>query len=150
MGVKYDLVLVPRSQFFEYLRETLYKHMPWSTWKRPVQKKKKINIIFLRKRLLLISLKACNWSGQIFGASASPSSLTKKLAVSPLPLLLMAVSMIPNTECVTIELLLHAAFVADQIRGDTLEPARISTVPVYPVLWRAAGRLSEHNQNGYK
>ena len=26
MGVKYNLVLVLRSQFFEYLRETLYKH----------------------------------------------------------------------------------------------------------------------------
>ena len=38
-GAKYDLVLVLRKQFFEYFRETLYKHMPWSTWKRLVQKK---------------------------------------------------------------------------------------------------------------
>ena len=26
LGVKYDLILILRSQFFEYLRETLYKH----------------------------------------------------------------------------------------------------------------------------
>ena len=38
----------------------------------------------------------------------------------------MAVSMIPKY--VTIELLLHAAFVADEILGDTLEPARIRRI----------------------
>ena len=26
LGVKFDLILILRSQFFEYLRETLYKH----------------------------------------------------------------------------------------------------------------------------
>ena len=33
--------------------------------------------------LLLTSLKACDWSGHIFGASANPRSSTKQLAVSP-------------------------------------------------------------------
>ena len=41
----------------------------------------------------------------------------------PLPLF-MAVSMITNTWYVTLELLLHAAFVADEIWGDMLTPAR--------------------------
>ena len=36
----------------------------------------------------------------------------------------MAVSMIPNTLYVEFELLLHAAFVADEIWGNMLEPAR--------------------------
>ena len=46
--------------------------------------------------LLLTSLKACDCSGHIVGGSASPTSLTKKLAIChPLPLF-MAVSMIPN------------------------------------------------------
>ena len=32
-----------------------------------------------------------------------------------------------HTKCVTFELVLHAAFVADEIWGDTLEPAVVST-----------------------
>ena len=54
-------------------------------------------------------------------------SQKKNWLCNPLPLLFMAVSMIPNTDrsmCVTFELLLHAAFVADETWGDTLEPAR--------------------------
>ena len=58
--------------------------------------------------LFLTSLKACDWSGHVFGASASPRFLTKKLAMSP-----------PSTvhggrhdiKYVTFVLLLHAAFV---------------------------------------
>ena len=50
----------------------------------------------------------------------------------PLPLF-MAVSMITNTWYVTLELLLHAAFVADEIWGDMLEPA--GTVLVSPIRW---------------
>ena len=41
-------------------------------------------------------MKACDWSGHIFGASACPRSVTEKLAIYvPRPLFL-AVSMIPN------------------------------------------------------
>ena len=72
-------------------------NMPWSTWKRMVQKKKWV-IFFLstvNSYLLLISLKVCDWSGHIFGASTSPRSFTKKMLCHPLPLF-MAVSMIPN------------------------------------------------------
>ena len=43
----------------------------------------------------MTSLKACDWSAHIFGASASPRSLTKKTDCRPLTLF-MAVSMIPN------------------------------------------------------
>ena len=76
--------------------------MPWRTWKRLVQKKKKKGKkCFLPTEnawLLLTSSKACDWSGHILGASASPinrSFLTKKTGCHPLALF-MAVSMIPN------------------------------------------------------
>ena len=45
-------------------------------------------------------------------------------ACHPLPLLVMAVGMIPNTWYVTFEFLMHASFVADEILGFMLEPAR--------------------------
>ena len=74
--------------------------------------------------LLLTSLKACDWSGHIFGASASVRLLTKKLAI-------MSPSSTVHggqhgTKYVTFELLLHAAFVADEIWGFMLEQARVS------------------------
>ena len=49
--------------------------------------------------------------------------LQKKWLCNPLPLF-MAVSMIPGTNCATFELLMHAAFAADEIWGFMLEPAR--------------------------
>ena len=70
--------------------------------------------------LLLPSLKVCDWSGHIFGASASPRSLAKKLAMSPFS----TVHGQHDTKYVTFELLMHAALVADDIWGFTLEPAR--------------------------
>ena len=69
---------------------------------------------------LLTSLKACDWSGHIFGASASPRSLTKKLARSPSSTIYRGQH---ATKYATFELLLYAAFVADEIWGDMLEPA---------------------------
>ena len=55
--------------------------MPWCTWERLVQKK---NSFFfpptVNACLLLTSLKACDWSAHIFGASVSPRSLKKKTA----------------------------------------------------------------------
>ena len=71
LGVKFDL-LVLRSQFFNFLRETLYTHTLEHLEAAGPQKIKVISY------LLLTSLKVCDWSGQIFGASASPRSLTKK------------------------------------------------------------------------
>ena len=99
--------------------------MPWSTWKRLVQKKKWV-IFFLpttavNAYLLLTSLKVCDWPGHIFGASASPSSLTKKMAMSPSSTVHDGQH---DTKYVTFELLMHAAFVANEIWGFTLEPAR--------------------------
>ena len=55
----------------------------------------------------LTSLKVCDWSGHIFGASASPRSLTKKKMVCH-PLHGQH-----DTKYVTFEFLMHAAFVAD-------------------------------------
>ena len=111
MGVKYDLILVLRSQFFEYLRQTLYKHALEHPEAAPT----------LNAGLLLTSLKACDWSGHVFGAGASPRSLTKKLAMSPSSTVDGGQH---DTKYVTFELLLHAAFEADEIRGVMLVPAR--------------------------
>ena len=67
-------------------------------------------------------MKACDWSGHLFGASAIPRSLTKKMAMSPSSAVHGGQH---NTKYVTFELLLRAAFVADEIWGDLLEPAHI-------------------------
>ena len=79
--------------------------------------------------LLLTSLKACHWSGHIFGAIASPiaspRSLTKKVALSPSSTVHGGQH---DTKYVAFELLLHAAFVADEIWGDMLEPACTAVV----------------------
>ena len=59
--------------------------MPWGTWKRLVQKKNG-SFFFLptiNAYLFIDFLKVCDWLGHIFGASVSPRSLTKKLAMSP-------------------------------------------------------------------
>ena len=76
--------------------------------------------------LLLTSLKACDWfwSGHVFSASASVRS-TKKLAMSPSCTVHGGRH---DTKYVIFELLMHAAFMADEIWGDMLEPARISSI----------------------
>ena len=58
--------------------------MPWSTCERLVQKKKGSSFFLpaVNAWLLFTSLEACDWSGHIFGASASPRSLPNKLAMS--------------------------------------------------------------------
>ena len=71
--------------------------------------------------LLLTSLKACDWSGHIFGASARPRFLTKKLAMSSSSTVHGGQH---DTKHATFELLLQAAFVSDEIWGNILEPAR--------------------------
>ena len=75
--------------------------------------------------LLLASLKVCDWPGHIFGATASPRSLTKKLAMSTSSTVHSGQH---DTKYVTLALLMHAAFVADEIWGFMLEPARRGTV----------------------
>ena len=116
LGVKFDFILVLRSQFFEFLRETLYKHA-LEHLEAACPEREKVGFFFLptvNVYLLLTSLKVCDWSGRIFGASASPRSLTKKLAMSPS----FAVhGGQHDTKYVTFELLMHAAFVADEIWG---------------------------------
>ena len=90
--------------------------MPWSTWKRLVQNKKWV-IFFLptvNAYQYLTSLKVCAWSGHIFGASASPRSLTKAMAMSPSSTVYRGQH---DTKYVTFELLMHVAFVADEIWG---------------------------------
>ena len=71
----------------------------------------------------MTSLKACDWSGYIFGASASPESFTKNCLCHPLPLSVHGGQ--HDAKYVTFELLLRTAFVADKNWGFVLEPARI-------------------------
>ena len=78
---------------------------------------------------MLISLNACDWSGHIFGANANPRSLTKKLAMSPSSTVRGGQH---DTKHVTFELRVHAAFVADEIWGFMLEPARIISGIIRP------------------
>ena len=72
----------------------------------------------------MTSVKVCDWSGHLFGVrSASPRPLTKKLAMSPSST--VHGGQHDSKYCyVTFELLMHAAFVADEIWGFMLEQAR--------------------------
>ena len=96
------------------MRETLYKHAVEHLEAAP----KKKRVIFFRScsspnaYLLLTSLKVCDWSGHIFGASASPRSLTKKLAMSPSSTVHGGQY---DAKYVAFEYLLHAAFAAAEI-----------------------------------
>ena len=84
--------------------------MPWSTWKPLVHNKEWVVCFFLAvdAHLLLISLKVCDWSGHIFGASPvlvphhDSGYLTVHVGEH-------------DTKYVTFELLMHAAFVADEV-----------------------------------
>ncbi|CAM9670724.1 unnamed protein product [Laminaria digitata] len=80
-------------------------------------------VVFLRKRLSILDLfegHSSGRSGHIFGASASPRPLTKYVAMSPSSVVHGGQY---DTKCVTLEWLLHAAFMADEIWGDMLCPA---------------------------
>ena len=111
LGVKYDLVLVLRSQFFEYLRETLYKHaLKHLEVAFPEKRMGKKGFPYGNTWLLLTSLKACDWSGHIFGASASLGSLAKKNWPRMSPSSTVHGGQ-HDTKYVTFELLLHAAFI---------------------------------------
>ena len=70
----------------------------------------------------MISSNACDRSGHTLGASATVLALTKKLAVSPSSTVHGGQH---DTKNATFELLMHAAFVADEIWGFMLEPAGI-------------------------
>ena len=105
LGGKYDLILNLHSQFFDNLREALYKH-PWRHLKAARSKKRNFvqesleapesgafrkrnggtKKIFPRKRLTTIDLYKGLWlSENIFGASASPRSSYCLLYTSPSP-----------------------------------------------------------------
>ena len=96
MGVKFDLISVLRSQFFDFLRETLYKlALEHLEAVGPEQNGSFVLLLTLNAYQYLTSLTVCDLSRHILGASASPKSLTFFFGCHPLPLF-MAVSMIPN------------------------------------------------------
>ena len=127
--------MVLRSQFFDFSRETLYFEVqtclgatclgaPGSGWFK-IQNGSFFFLPTVNAYLLLTSLKVCDWSGHIFATSASPRSLTKKMAMSPSSTVHGGQH---DTKYVTFELLMHAAFVADEILGFMLEPARMTSM----------------------
>ena len=66
-------------KFFEYLRETWCKHaLEHLEMARSETEGCFLFLPAVSTWLLLTSLKACDWSGHIFGASASPRALPKK------------------------------------------------------------------------
>ena len=120
MGVQFDVISVLRSQFFDLLRKTLYKHALEQL--EAAGPEKKGSFFFLpavNAYPYLTSLKVCDWSGHIFGASASPRSLTKKLAMSPSSTVHGGQH---DTKYVTFELLLHSWLT--KFWGFMPEPAR--------------------------
>ena len=65
--------------------------------------------------LILTSWKTFDWSGHMFGASANPRSFTKEeMVMSPSSTMFTAASTYLQ-KYVAFELLLHVAFVADEI-----------------------------------
>ena len=105
----------------------LCTNMPWGTWKRLVQQINGSSFFFptVNAYQYLTSLKNCDWSGHILGASASPRSLTKKKAMSPSSTVHGGQH---DTKYVTFELLLHAAFVSDENWVFMLELACINSL----------------------
>ena len=127
LGVKIDSILILRSQFFDVLRETLYFVQTYVLEHLGAAGPEKKEVIYtssyskyLPGYLSLMSLKVRDWSGHIFGASASPGSLTTKMAMSPSS---TVHGRQHDTKYVIFPLILHAAFVVDE-RGFMHEPAR--------------------------
>ena len=85
---------------------------------------KKTAIFFLPTENAHVLL-TCDWSRHIFGASSSPRPSPKKMAMS---LSSTVHGGQRDTKYVASELLMHAAFVADEIWGFMLEPARTKRV----------------------
>ena len=101
------------SQFFECLRETLFKHaLERLEAAGPEKQMGRFFLPTVNAYLFLPSLKVCDWSGHIFSASASPRPLTPNIAMSPSSTVYGGQH---DTKYVTFELLMHAAFVADKI-----------------------------------
>ena len=125
LGVRFDFIMVLRGLFENFAQNFVQTCLgaPGSCSSR-----KNGPIFFLPRVdawLLFTSLKACDWSGHIVGASVSPRSLNKKKAMSPSSTVHGGQD---DTEVVTFVLLSHEAFVADKSWGFTLERAR-SNVP---------------------
>ena len=97
------MVLVLCSQFFECLRETLFKHaLERLDAAGPEKQMDHFLLPTVNAYLLLPSLKVCDWSGHIFSTSASPRLLTPSSTVYGGQ---------HDTKYVTFELLMHAAFI---------------------------------------
>ena len=124
LDVKFDFMLVLRRQFFEFLRETLYKtclRAPGSGWSR-----KKGSSFFLPTTVEnayqnLTSLKVCDLVGTHFRRQRQSLALNKKMAISPFSTVHGGQH---DIKYLAFELPMHAAFVAVEIWGFMPEPAR--------------------------
>ena len=112
-GVKIDLLnsIGPTQSVLRIFARNLYKRaLEHLEAARPEKENGTCFILpTVNAWLLLPSLKACDWSEHIFSATANPRSVTKTL-----PMLTSSTvhGGQHDTKCVTLELLLHAAFVA--------------------------------------
>ena len=114
------LILVLRSQFFEYIRETLYKHALEHLDAAGLEEERG-HFFFLstvNAYQYRTFLKVCDWSGHIFGFNASPRSLTKHVYVARFHCSWQ------SAWCVTFKMLMHATLAADEIWGFRPEPTR--------------------------
>ena len=106
------------------MRERFYKHA-LEHLEAAGPEKKRVIFFLPTVNAYLVSItdlfEGRDWSGHIFRASASPRSLTKKMAMSPSS---TVHGVQHDTKYVAFELLMHAAFVADEIWGFMPEPAR--------------------------
>ena len=95
LGVKFDLILVLRSRFVEYLRETLYKHALEHLEAARSEKQRFFFLPTVNSWLLLASWRPVT-GRDTFSALAPVLGPSQKNGLChPLPLF-MAVSMIPN------------------------------------------------------
>ena len=126
LAINVALILPLRSQIFEYMRETFCRRALGGTWKgRKKNVNKKIYIYSCENACdhYLAFVKTCGRWGHVFATSASPRSWTKKAGY--VTLLHCSWRSVRYWICdIRAAKLLHAAFMADKIRGDNLEPGR--------------------------
>ena len=123
------LILVPTQSVLRIFAGNFVQTYLGATGSGSFRKKMLIIFFFLPKRLIILyRFEGLWWSGHIFDASASPRSLNKKQAMSPSSTVHGGQY---DTTYVTVELILHAALVADEIWDDMLEPARSWLISKY-------------------
>ena len=97
LGFKYDGLIVPTQSVLRIIALNFVKTCLGAPGSGSFRKNVSFFLLAVNTRLLLTSLRACDWSGHVFGASTSPRSLTKKVVImSPSSNILGGQHVIPN------------------------------------------------------